>query len=220
MATTTLSHTEVREVKTVGGPARLHIDHARAPRRVFVLGHGAGGGVEASDLVAAAARLPGSGTTVVRFEQPWRVAGAAVAVAPQRLDAAWLDGLSQLPDPLAAIPLVVGGRSAGARVACRTAHTLSAAGVLTLAFPLHPPGRPEKSRIDELMAVRQPLRVVQGGADPFGTPPEFPAALDVVGIAGADHSFRVSRAGPLSSGESIECVVEAIVGWLAGMPTR
>jgi predicted alpha/beta-hydrolase family hydrolase len=141
-------------------------------------------------------------------------------VAPARLDAAWLDGLAQLPHPLSQLPLLVGGRSAGARVACRTAGTLSAAGVLSLAFPLHPPGRPDKTRVDELAAVRVPVRVVQGGADPFGTPAEFPSALDVVGIAGADHSFGVSRAGPLSPHESLECVVDAIVVWIAGMPAR
>ena len=209
----------VVEVATSTGPARLHVDHALRARRLLVLGHGAGGGVEAVDLVAAATRLPQVGTTVVRFEQPWRVAGRRVAVAPPRLDEAWVQGLAGLPDDLRSLPLVVGGRSAGARVACRTAAQVGALGVVGLAFPLHPPGRPQSSRVDELTACAVTTRVVQGGRDTFGTPAEFPESADVQAVPGADHGFAVSRAGPLTAAEALDLVVEAIGSWLAGMPS-
>ena len=208
----------VQDVSTSGGPARLHIDRAVRPRRVLALGHGAGGGVGAPDLLAIAARLSAASTTVVRFEQPWRVAGRSVAVAPLRLDDAWLDGLAALPPDLRGLPLLVGGRSAGARVACRTAASVGAVGVLGLAFPLHPPGRPERSRLPELLGVHRLTRVVQGERDPFGGPAEFPVGLDVVGVPGADHAFGVGRAGPLSARESIDFVVDAVAAWVAGMP--
>jgi uncharacterized protein len=216
--------TEVIDVVTSAGLARLHVDHAVAPRRLLALGHGAGGGaaggVGSPDLAAAAAVLPELGTTVVRVEQPWRVAGKPVAVAPPRLDAGWLDALGQLPAGLAELPLVVGGRSAGARVACRTARTVRAVGVVALAFPLHPPGRPDRSRARELGLVTAALRVVQGGRDPFGRPAEFPSGVEVVAVAGADHSFGVASSGPLAPAEALELVVDAMIGFLAGMPGR
>jgi predicted alpha/beta-hydrolase family hydrolase len=217
-----LPATDVIDVGTGVGLARLHIDHARRPCRVLVLGHGAGGGpgggVGAADLAAAAHALPELGTTVVRVEQPWRVAGRPVAVAAPRLDEAWLAALAHLPPSLAGLPLVVGGRSAGARVACRTAGQVGACGVLALAFPLHPPGRPERSRASEVGRVRGPLRVVQGTRDPFGGPPEFPGRIEVVGVAGADHCFAVGRSGPLTAAEALEVVVDAMLEFLAGMP--
>jgi predicted alpha/beta-hydrolase family hydrolase len=220
--TTTRGPADVVDVSTSVGLARLHIDQATHPRRVLALGHGAGGGaaggVAAADLAAAARALPELGTTVVRVEQPWRVAGKPVAVAAPRLDQGWLEALAWLPDPLATLPLVVGGRSAGARVACRTARRLAADGVLVLAFPLHAPGRPDRSRAHELAEVRGPLRVLQGGRDPFGAPAEFPAGIDVVSVAGADHSFGVARSGPLTSAEALEVVVDAMIDFLAGMP--
>ena len=135
---------------------------------MLVLGHGAGGGVGAPDLGAASAQALRQGWRVVLLEQPWHVAGRKVATAPPRLDEAWLAALEQVPREG---PLVVGGRSAGARVACRTAAGLGAVGVLALAFPLHPPGRPDRSRARELAlpgAAGVPVVVVQGERDAFG----------------------------------------------------
>jgi predicted alpha/beta-hydrolase family hydrolase len=179
--------TEVREVATEVGVARVHVDESPRPRLRLVLGHGAGGGVDAPDLVALAERLPSVGVGVWRVEQPWKVAGRTIAPAPRTLDRAWLEVLATVPRQR---PLVVGGRSAGARVACRTAVDVAAHGVVALAFPLHPPGRPERSRAGEL-DVDVPMLVVQGASDAFGTPAEFPPAphRTVVPVPG-DHALR------------------------------
>ena len=180
--------TRVREMPTTRGTARLHQYDADAPRALLVLGHGAGGGVGAPDLVALSEVLPSQGVSVWLAEQPWRVAGRRVAPAPSVLDDAWLQTLVDVPVDL---PVVTGGRSAGARVACRTATTTGAVAVVALAFPLHPPGRPERSRAAELDAVTVPSLVVQGRSDPFGRPDDIPAApaRRVVGVPG-DHSLR------------------------------
>jgi uncharacterized protein len=176
-------------VPTSLGPARVH-RHAAAPGRArLVLGHGAGGGIEAADLQAVAAAAAADGVGVVLVEQPWRVAGGRVAPRPATLDTAWCEVLAGLR-PRG--PVVVGGRSAGARVACRTSAQLGAVGVVALAFPLHPPGRPDRSRADEL-AVPVPLLVVQGGRDPFGSATEVARAAPkavVHEVPGADHGLR------------------------------
>jgi predicted alpha/beta-hydrolase family hydrolase len=167
----------VQTIPTPGGAARAVVSAAASPSMTLVLGHGAGGGIEARDLVALARDLPGRGVTVVRVEQPWRVAGRKVAGPPPTLDKAWLAVLEALD---VAGPLVVGGRSAGARVACRTATQVGAVGCLALAFPLHPPGKPLASRAEELRAPVPhgiPLHVLQGETDPFGTPDEVRAEL-------------------------------------------
>lgn len=211
--------TEARTVPTSVGAARWHVDRAQGQARALLaLGHGAGGGVEASDLLLLARGLPGAGIAVARFEQPWRLAGRPVAPAPRQLDAAWREALPALRSWFADVPLVVGGRSAGARVACRTAAELDVAGVLALAFPLHPPGRPERSRLAELPTDR-PLLLVQGTRDAFGTATEMVAAVgsrqaEVAAIAGADHSFRVARSGPLTQGEADELILVAARRWL------
>ncbi|MDP9392165.1 MAG: hypothetical protein M3P89_12500 [Actinomycetota bacterium] len=179
------------------GPARTHTDEADGePHGTLILGHGAGGGVESADLFAVAAAAAAAGWRVVRVEQPWRVAGRRLAPRPPRLDEAWAVVLDQLRDDgRLEGTLVVGGRSAGARVACRTAAEQRAAGVLALAFPLHPPGRPEKGRAAELTAVSVPLVVVQGESDAMGRPAEVAAALS--GRSGAsvyavpgDHALK------------------------------
>jgi predicted alpha/beta-hydrolase family hydrolase len=175
----------VIEVATSKGPARFVEYPAQAPRATLVLGHGAGGGGTAPDLLAIAEALPEHGVSVLLHEQPWKVAGKKVAVAPPALDIGWTQSLAEVNLPG---PLIVGGRSAGARVACRTATQVGATAVLALAFPLHPPGKPEKTRADELL-VDLPLRVVQGQRDPFGRPEEFPPGLDLVAVPG-DHSLR------------------------------
>jgi hypothetical protein len=189
------------EVTTVGTPvgeARVH--HARADRPVgtLVLGHGAGGGVGAADLTALARRLPPRGLTVLLVEQPWKVAGRKVAAPPPTLDRAWTAVLQELA---VEGPMLVGGRSAGARVACRTAADTGAAGVLALAFPLVPPGKgPEASRLAELdrpSAAGLPVLVLQGTRDAFGSAGDVPAAPGrlVVPVEGGDHSFRVLKGG-------------------------
>jgi predicted alpha/beta-hydrolase family hydrolase len=184
---------------------------------VLALGHGAGGGVEARDLVALAAVLPPLGVTVALVEQPWRVAGRKLAPAPRTLDEGW----SALWPALAApgLPVVAGGRSAGARVACRTAKELGAAAVLALAFPLHPPGRPEKSRAEELTAAAGalPLLGVQGGNDTFGRPAEFPPGHRPTEVPYGDHAFAVPKRAPLTQEDALRILTGAVAAWLAGL---
>ena len=162
----------------------------------LALGHGAAGGVGTPDLVAAADAARSVGVSVALVEQPYRVAGRRSPAPARQLDEAWVAVLSQLQEgPLSGVPLLVGGRSAGARVACRTATDVGATAVLCLAFPLHPPGRgddPSKSRLSELKAVAVPVLVVQGERDPFGMPPEGPSRT-VVAVPGT-HSLRSSAA--------------------------
>lgn len=213
--------TTVVEVATPQGPGRFHVDESPEPVALLVLGHGAGGGVDAADLVALAHRLPDQGVTVLRFEQPWRVAGGRVAVRPPRLDEAWLAGLAPV---LAAVgpglPAVTGGRSAGARVACRTAGAVGAVGVLCLGFPLHLPGRPEASRLSELLAPTVPRLVLQGTRDTFGSAAELEEALAeqlpadrsagrvrVVALPGADHGGRVLKGASPTAPELRDQVV-------------
>jgi predicted alpha/beta-hydrolase family hydrolase len=171
-----------------------------------VLGHGAGGGIMAGDLVAVTDALVAGGWSVARVEQPYRVQGRRAPDRAPKLDAAWTAVVDALTGKRAG-PVLVGGRSSGARVACRTAVATGASAVLCLAFPLHPPGRAtaESSRADELALVgKLPLLVVQGDKDAFGTAAEFPRGVRVATVPG-DHALR--RTTP---------VVEAVVDWLAG----
>jgi uncharacterized protein len=184
---------DVREVPTPHGAARVTFRTCDEPRAAFVLGHGAGGGVGAPDLVAAADAGLSERLTVALVEQPYRVAGRRSPAPAPQLDAAWVAVVRELQGrELAGLPLVVGGRSAGARVACRTAAETGAVAVLCLAFPLRPParqGRPERpSRIDELDAVAVPVLVVQGTGDPFGIP--RPAERRRVAKVAGNHSLR------------------------------
>jgi predicted alpha/beta-hydrolase family hydrolase len=179
------SHGVIETVDTPHGPARAHIHPVDDPRLAVVLGHGAGGGVAARDLVKATKAANEAGATVVLVEQPYLVAGRRSPAPAPQLDAAWIATIEQLP--IDGLPLVTGGRSAGARVACRTAAQTNAKGVLCLAFPLHPPGRPEKSRLDELEQVDVPVLIVQGRSDPFGMPPSGPRR-EIVAIPG-NHSL-------------------------------
>jgi predicted alpha/beta-hydrolase family hydrolase len=176
------------DLETPHGPARAHVEVADDARAALVLGHGAGGGVAARDLVAAQQVALAEGVAVALVEQPYLVAGRRSPAPAPQLDAAWIAAVEQLLDgALRALPLIAGGRSAGARVACRTAAATGAVGVLCLAFPLHPPGRPEKSRQAELDAVGLPVLVVQGESDPFGMPPAGPDR-EVVAVRG-NHSL-------------------------------
>ncbi|MFR9732118.1 alpha/beta family hydrolase [Saccharopolyspora sp. MS10] len=177
------------EVDTPHGPARAELHCAEEGRAALLLGHGAGGGIAAPDLVAATRAATEAGAHVALVEQPYRVAGRRAPAPARQLDAAWLavaDDLGQrwFPD----LPLLFGGRSSGARVACRTAEAGAAAGVLCLAFPLHPPGKPEKSRLAELDAVDAPVLVVQGERDAFGRPE--PAHRREVVLVPGDHALK------------------------------
>ena len=178
----------MNKVATPHGPARYERHDAGAARALLVLGHGAGGGIGAPDLVAARDAALALDVSVALVEQPYRVAGRKSPAPAAQLDVAWLAVLEALgtPDPPAA--LFAGGRSSGARVACRTAAAAGAAGVLCLAFPLHPPGRPEKTRLAELEDVEAPVLIVQGERDPFGRPPAGPRR-EVVVVPGT-HSLR------------------------------
>ena len=200
-----------RRIDTPHGEARLVTDRARSPFVTLLLSHGAGVGIDTADLEALAHDLPRNGVTVVRLEQPWRVAGRKVATPPPTLDA----GLTAAADRLRVrTPLVIGGRSAGARSAARCARTLGASGCLALAFPLHPPGKPEKSRVAELEGAGVPTLVVQGERDTMGRPDEFPPDTDLAVVPGGDHSFRVPRAGPVSQEEALGIIVESTLEWI------
>lgn len=192
------------ELETPHGPARVHLHTAEVPRGALILGHGAGGGVAAPDLVAATEAALAVGVTVALVEQPYRVAGRRSPPPAKQLDAAWISVVEELrAGELGGLPVIVGGRSSGARVACRTAASTGAVGVLCLAFPLAPPGRASApSRLPELDAVTVATLVVQGERDPFGVPP--PSRRRTVVLVPGDHSLR--SAGP---------VADAVGAWLS-----
>ncbi len=195
------------ELETPHGPAAAHLHLADAPTGALVLGHGAGGGVGAPDLVAATRVALALNVSVALVEQPYRVAGRRSPAPARQLDAAWIAVLEQLAaGPLDGLPVVAGGRSSGARVACRTAAATGAAGVLCLAFPLRPPARKSGTvapdRLPELDAVAVPVLVVQGEGDPFGMPPPGPRRT-VVRVRG-NHSLR----------SDMPAVAAAIEAWL------
>lgn len=204
-----MSH--VRVIPTEVGDARLHADRARRPVAALALGHGAGNGVDSPDLAALAGALPRHGISVFRMEQPWVVAGRRIAPRPPVLDVATIACLNAIR---VRTPLVIGGRSAGARSACRVARSMGAVGCLALAFPLHPPGRPEASRLAELQEAGVPTLVVQGERDALGTPEEFPESTQMVVIPDADHGFAVPRAAALDQEQTLDLVVEAVLEWL------
>lgn len=200
-----------RTVETPHGPGRLVTHQAPRPVATLLLSHGAGNGIDTADLTELARRLPGQGISVHLFEQPWKGAGRKVATAPPTLD----DGLRAAASALRGrVPLVVGGRSAGARSAARCARSLAASGVLALAFPLHPPGRPEKSRVEELRNAGVPTLVIQGENDPMGRPEEFPDETDMAVVPGGDHSLRVPKRGPITDDEALAIVVESTLEWV------
>lgn len=213
--------TDVTEVttQTVGtdaGDARITWHPAKRARLVLAVSHGAGGGIEARDLRALAAALPADGVTVALVEQPWRVAGKKVAPAPKTLDTGWRGVWPALAEP--GLPVVSGGRSAGARVACRTAAGLGAHAVLALSFPLHPPGKPEKSRADELLGAGVPTLVVQGGNDPFGKPAEFPEGdFRLIEVPYGDHGFAVPKRAEITQERALETVTGAVREWIASL---
>jgi uncharacterized protein len=194
------------DVDTPHGPARVHLQNAPVAAGALVLGHGAGGGVSAPDLIAASRAALEEDFSVALVEQPYVVAGRRSSAPAAQLDAAWTAVVERLrADELAGLALVTGGRSAGARVACRTAAETEAAGVLCLAFPVHPPGRgddPSKSRQSELDAVKLPVLVVQGTNDPFGMPKKR-RGRTLVTVAD-NHGLK----------KSVDEVAAAVRGWL------
>jgi len=207
--------TTERIVDTPHGPGRLVVTKGRRSGATLLLSHGAGVGIDTRDLEALTACLPSQGVTVARFEQPWRVAGRKVATPPPTLD----DGLRAAAKALRArSPLVVGGRSAGARSAVRCAADLGAVGALALAFPLHPPGKPERSRLPELEGAGVPTLVVQGERDTMGRPEEFPDPLpeyvELAVVPAADHGFAMPRRADLTEDEAMGMLVEATLEWL------
>ena len=203
--------TTVRTVVTPYGDARLHTDRSPRPTAAVALGHGAAGGIESPDLVALAKALPGQGITVFRIEQPWRVAGRRLAPRPQTLDAATVSCLNAIR---VRCPLILGGRSAGARVACRLAASMGAVGCVALAFPMKSPSPAAASRLPELLATGVPTLVVQGERDRLGAPADFPENVDLAVVPDADHSFTVPRRAVLSQQETYDLIVEAVVEWI------
>ena len=212
----TQSNEFVELVETDAGTARVTWHRAKQARLVLAASHGAGGGIEARDLRALAVELPAHGVTVALVEQPWRVAGKKLAPAPKTLDVGWRGIWPTLAS--GGLPVVAGGRSAGARVACRTAKELGAAAVLALSFPLHPPGKPEKSRADELLGAGVPTLVVQGGNDPFGKPKEFPeGSYDLVEVPYGDHGFAVPKRADIGQEQALGILTEGVVKWLSSL---
>jgi predicted alpha/beta-hydrolase family hydrolase len=206
----TITRVTMVEIGTAHGQARAHLHFADQPIAALVLGHGAGGGVDSPDLVAVTEVARSEGVSVALVEQPYRVAGRRAPAPARQLDAAWTAVVDHLlGGELRELPLVVGGRSLGARVACRSVGSTGAVGLLCLAFPLQPPRRsgaaPAQSRLSELDQVAVPTLVVQGARDPFGIPPET-ASRRVVQVPG-NHSLR-----------DVEAVAAAVRAWLAPVP--
>ncbi|MFB8773355.1 alpha/beta hydrolase family protein [Streptomyces broussonetiae] len=208
--------TSTEIISTGAGDARVTWHRARKARLVLAVSHGAGGGIEARDLKALAAVLPEHGVSVALVEQPWRVAGKKVAPAPKTLDTGWRGIWPAVAKP--GLPVISGGRSAGARVACRTATELGAHAVLALSFPLHPPGRPERSRAGELLGAGVPTLVVQGGNDPFGRPEEFPEGdYELVEVAYGDHGLAVPKRAEIGQEEAVRIVTDGVLAWTGSL---
>ena len=201
------------EVATSAGSGRLHISAPDAVTSVLLVGGGASGQIDAAELIGLAEALPTDGVAVVRYELPWRVAGKKMGPRPPASDGFWLAGLDAVRATWPGVPVFSGGRSAGARIACRT-WDASLAGVVALSYPLHPPGKPEKTRLDELVGVGVPVLLVSGAKDPFGSPAELEEGLagehagprELVIVPGATHSFPA---------KTVPMVVEAVRAFVA-----
>jgi uncharacterized protein len=196
------------EISTRAGPARAEIDRPKAASFLIALTHGAGGGVASKDLLAVRDACLGLGGVVARVLQPYRVRGARAPGAPGPQDTAWLEIVARLRAENPDLPLIQGGRSNGARVACRTARAAGARAVVALAFPLHPPGRPDQSRVAELQQAGTDVLVVNGERDPFGVPDERDATRVVV-LPGETHAL--SR-DPAAVGAAVGGWLQALLG--------
>ncbi|GAA4391595.1 alpha/beta hydrolase [Actinomadura verrucosospora] len=188
------------KVATAHGPAEVVLDEVDDPAFLLVLTHGSNGGVEAADLLAVRAEALGLGGAVARVVQPFRLAGRRAPGPAAKQDEAWLEIVAALRKRFGDVTLVQGGRSNGARVACRTAEAAGAAGVVALAFPLHPPGRPEKTRVEELRSAGVEVVVVNGDRDPFGVPDPADAAQVAV-LPGERHDLGKD---PAAVGRAVE----------------
>ena len=206
---------------------RLHIAEAETARAVLLLGHGASGKIDGADLLALVAALPGEGITVIRHEQAWKVSGGPMRARPDQLDPGWHIAVRHVAEQWPDVPLVVGGHSAGARCACRGSANPDLprqTAVLALSFPLHPPGKPERSRVDELAGVPVPVTVVQGERDPFGGADELVAALPpgwfdepqrrLVRMEGAGHDL-VPLKRVMSREAAMQTIIESALTLLA-----
>jgi len=192
-------------IVTSAGAAEIELEHSPESRFLLVLTHGSGGGTDAADLLAVRDAAVADGGAVARVQQPYRVAGRRAPGSAAAQDAAWLEIIAGIRAEVGtAVPLIQGGRSNGARVACRTARAVEARGIIALSFPLHPPGKPEKTRRDELL-VADPVDVlvINGGSDPFGIPDAGDAA-EVRVIPGQPHSFR----------KGFDVIVDTVTAWL------
>jgi uncharacterized protein len=200
--------TSTVQIDTGAGPAQAAVDGPGSATFLLAMTHGAGGGVDTRDLLAVRDAAVSLGGAVARILQPYRVRGARAPGAPGPQDAAWLEIIAALRRQFPGLPVVQGGRSNGARVACRTAADASAVAVVALAFPLHPPGRPEQTRAGELRSAGVPVLVVNGERDPFGIPARKDAAKIVV-VPGETHSLS----------KNPTAVAEAVRSWLSEMLT-
>jgi hypothetical protein len=199
----------VEEIMTAAGPAHVVLEQPERPRFLVLLTHGAGGSPDTADVLAVrdAARALGAATALVT--QPYRVRGGRAPGSAPKQDAAWVqlvDALRRETARRGAPPLVQCGRSNGARVACRTAREVGAAGVIALAFPLHPPGQPAKSRDQELRGAGVSVLVVNGDRDPFGVP-EPDELTNVVVLPGETHALSKHPAA----------IGVAVTDWLNGL---
>jgi uncharacterized protein len=197
------------EIMTAAGPARAEVDRAENPPFLLVMTHGAGGGVDSADLLAARQAGLALGARVARVIQPYQVRGARAPGSAARQDAAWLEIVAALREDLPGVSLIQGGRSNGARVACRTAREAGARGVVALAFPLHPPGHPERSRLAELQAAGTDVLVVNGASDPFGVPAGS-GSIQVTVLPGETHALS----------RRPEQVERAVKAWLRDLVAR
>lgn len=210
-------------METPDGPGELVLDPADEPGAVLLLGHGAGGDITGWDLKLIADRLPALGVSVVRFRQPYRVAGRKVFSSKPGLDRAWQLALAQVSGRWPELPLFCGGHSAGARTACR-GFAEPQRGLVLLSFPLHPPGKADKSRIVELTSVTAPTLLLQGSKDSFGTPSELQAALlaarrpdiRLVELAQAGHSLApAAKLAAVELDQRERLVIWSIAGFIS-----
>jgi uncharacterized protein len=194
------------EIMTGAGPAHVLVEQpARRPRFLVVLTHGAGGTPDTPDVLAVRDAARGLGAVTALVTQPYRVRGGRAPGSAARQDAAWAEIVAVLSER--GLPLVQGGRSNGARVACRTARQVGAAAVIALAFPLRPPGHPDRSRDAELRAAGTRVLVLNGDRDPFGIP-EPDDATHVVVLPGETHALSKNPAA----------IGEAVASWLGTVP--
>lgn len=196
------------EIETSAGPAHVELSDRPGAAFLLVATHGSGGTPGTKDVLAVTAEAEELGAATALITQPYRVRGARAPGSAARQDRAWTEIIARLREETGEIPLVQCGRSNGARVACRTAREAGAAGVIALAFPLHPPGHPEKSRSGELSAAGTPVLVVNGDRDPFGIPAESNEKTKVVVLPGETHSLAGKPAA----------IGDAVAAWLRALP--